>query len=152
MTWFAWLHHVSIHAPLALSFALAVLGVWVNRRDDETVWTILRFGGWFVVFGTVLAVVSGLVTADEFWTDDGPYVLIHHRNLGLTGLFSVVTAAVAVEWGYRTHQQRVRRFGALVWIAAALAMMGAGHWGGSGVHSDRVPWDGEPPVLRTGER
>ncbi|MEZ4458872.1 MAG: hypothetical protein R3E66_03925 [bacterium] len=115
MTWFAWLHHVSIHAPLALSFALAVLGVWVNRRDDETVWTILRFGGWFVVFGTVLAVVSGLVTADEFWTDDGPYVLIHHRNLGLTGLFSVVTPPLrwngAIEHTSNAYVASVRWYG-----------------------------------------
>lgn len=151
MTWVAWLHHLSIHVPIVGAVALAVLGAWGNRRpDDETLWRILRWGGWATAAVTFVAVVSGMITADEFWTAEGPYVLIHHRNLGLTGFACVFVAAVAQEWGTRANSERIRRFGALVWIAAAIAMVGAGHWGGSGVHSDRIPWQGDAPVLQKG--
>lgn len=164
MTWLSWLHHVSIHVPLVMTAALAVLGIWINLRttngqpinnDTEAnavLWKILRWGGWATVIITLIAVVSGILTADEFWTEDGPYVLIHHRNLGLTGFACVFTAVSATEWGMRRGLDRVRRFGALCWLAASFAMIGAGHWGGSGVHSDRIPWQLEPPVLRTGDK
>lgn len=152
MTWFAWLHHTSIHVPLVMSTVLGILGIWVNRRDDQTVWVILRIAGWATTATTLVAVVSGLATATEFWTEVGPDVLIHHRNLGILGFVSMLTAVGSIEYGLRTNSQRVRRFGALCWIAVALSMVGAGHWGGSGVHSDRIPWDGQTPALRAGEK
>lgn len=158
MIWFSWLHHVSIHVPLVMTMVLAVFGIWINHRSsgsgevNDVLWKILRFGGWATAIITLVAVVSGLITADDFWTQDGPMVLIHHRNLGLTGFACVFTAVGATEWGIRHSQERVRRFGALCWLVASFAMIGAGHWGGSGVHSDRIPWQQEPPVLRNGEK
>lgn len=164
MTWLSWLHHVSIHVPLVMTMVLSVFGVWINLRSkhghrpendtdaDAILWKTLRFGGWATLIVTLIAVISGMLTADEFWTEDGPMVLIHHRNLGLTGFACVFVAVGATEWGMRRAQEKVRRFGAICWLAAGFAMIGAGHWGGSGVHSDRIPWQQEPPVLRTGEK
>jgi hypothetical protein len=151
MSWLAWLHHVTIHVPIVGTLGLGLVGIWLNREPHDVLWKLMRWAGWATAGVSLVAVVSGMVTADEFWTADGPYVLIHHRNLGLTGMACALVAAGAVEWGMRTGSDRIRRFGALCWLAAALAMVGAGHWGGSGVHSDRIPWQGEPPQLQNRE-
>lgn len=145
--WDAYIHHITVHFPIVMSFVLAVVGAWYVRTEDGRLFQFVRVAGGLTVAITLVAVVSGLFTAQEFWVEDGPSVLEHHRNLGITVFCVMLTAAIAVEWGHRAAEIKAVKFGALLWIAAAFGVLGAGHWGGLGMHSDRVPWDRSEPVL-----
>lgn len=146
--WGFYLHHITVHFPIVLAFVMAGVGVWYLKVGHAPLLILLRVVGAAAFAITTVAVISGFVSAEAFWTADGPHVLIHHRNLGLLAWFAMAIAAGATEWGCRNDETRVARFGILTWCAVALAAVGAGHWGGSGVHSDRVPWQDEPPALR----
>ncbi len=145
--WDAYLHHITVHFPIVMSLVLAAVGVWYVKTEDARLFTFVRVAGAITASITLVAVISGLVTAQHFWTEEGPDVLIHHRNLGITVLCVMLIAAAAVEWGHRADEIRAVKFGALLWVASAFGVLGAGHWGGSGVHSDVVPWDRSRPEI-----
>ena len=144
----AWLHHLTLHFPIALSFALAAFGVFTLRRDEPVLWEVLLWASRFAFLMTTLAAISGLVAAQDYWTEDGPYVLIHHRNLGILAWASSAAAFGGLEWGRIDKEKRAMQFGALCWIAVAAAMIGAGHWGGYGIHHDIIPWAEVDPGLQ----
>lgn len=149
--WDSYLHNITIHFPIVMSMVLAAVGVWYVRSEADTLRDFIRFGGAITLGITLVAAVSGLLTAQMYWTEEGPEVLIHHRNLGLL-LTSVMIAAVGCfEYGVRKSESALKKLGALLWIACVLAAVGVGHWGGSGVHSDTIPWQKTPPVLVTPE-
>ncbi len=143
----AWLHHITLHFPIVLAFVLAALGVYTVKRDLPVLWTLMIWTSRAAALMTSVAAISGLLAAQALWTDDGPYVLIHHRNLGLLGWAASLAAFGGLEWGRIENEPRAMRFGALCWIAVALAMLGAGHWGGSGLHNDIIPWNTDHPGI-----
>ncbi len=146
--WPSYVHQLALHFPIVLSLVLTVMGWRALRVDNDESWNWLRVLGGFAWVVTTIAAISGLVAADPFWTEEGPELLIHHRNLGILGWVCTTVAAGALEYGVRNDEVKLRRFSALAWTAVAVAMIGAGHWGGSGVHSDIVPWQGDAPIIR----
>ena len=96
---------------------------------------------------TTAAVVSGILAAPGWFGGDGPLELSHHRNMGVTVWCVAFVATISGEVGFRYSHTYLRRFAALVWCAAAFGVIGTGHWGGSVVHSDLVPWDGSVPAI-----
>lgn len=137
-TWLSYAHHLSLHGPLVFSVFLAVLGVWMQRTDTPELRLIMRWGGWATFIATTLAVVSGLIMA--WGAEDITGRLDHHRWLGITAWCTMLTAALAFELGLHRDDRDLRRFGAITWIAVALAVIGTGHWGGSMLHPEAVPW------------
>lgn len=147
MHWPEYIHHVTLHFPIVGSMFLAAIGVWWVRTDDVRLGVLLRHAGWVVFVATTAAAVSGILSAPGVLGGDGPQVLSDHRNMGVTTWCVVAIAAIAFEAGVRQQVDYLKRFAALCWCAAAFAVIGAGHWGGSGVHSDKIPWQGTPPAL-----
>ena len=145
--WVRYLHHLSTHFPIVMSFVLAIVGWWYVRRSDQLLATFLRWGGWATALLTTAAMASGVLSTPESWIADGTDALSHHRNLGLLVWAVVVLAASVFELGIQHQRLDVRKLGALLWSVCALAVLGAGHWGGSMMHSDRVPWQGTEPIL-----
>lgn len=148
----AWIHHLSLHFPIALSFVLAAFGIYTLKRDEDSLWTALVWGSRFAFLTTSVAAISGLLAARELWTEDGPHVLIHHRNLGLLVWACAGAAFAGLEWGRHEGEKKAMKFGALAWIAVSVAVLGAGHWGGWGIHHDVLPWDVEDPGVRIERR
>jgi hypothetical protein len=147
MVWPEYIHHVTLHFPIVGTLFLAAVGVWWVRTDDARLGQLLRFAGWFVFAATSAAAVSGMIAAPGLLGGDGPQTLSDHRNMGVTVWCTVAIAAIAFELGLRKQIAYVQRFAALCWCAAAFGVIGAGHWGGSALHSDKIPWQGTPPVI-----
>lgn len=147
MHWPEYIHHVTLHFPIAGAFFLAAIGVWWVRTGDEKLGQLLRFGGWAIFAATTIVVTSGVIAAPGILGGDGPEALAAHRNMGITVWCVSAIAAIGFEVGLRTAQPYVQRFAALCWCAAAFGVIGAGHWGGSALHSDEVPWLETPPIL-----
>lgn len=144
---FEYLHHVTLHFPIVMSLVLAAVGVWWVRADEPTLAVILRWGGWFTLAVTTITAISGIVAAPGVLGGDGPQGLSDHRNMGVMTWVVIATAAIAFEAGHRTAGRYTCRFAALCWGAAVFASIGAGHWGGSALHSDKIPWQGTRPIL-----
>lgn len=147
MKWSEYLHHVSLHFPIVLSLVLAVVGPWWVKTGDARLATLVRWAGWFTFGATTVAALSGILAAPGWFGGDGPQGLSDHRNMGVVTWSVVATAAVAFELGRRRGSVYTMRFGALCWCAAAFSAIGAGHWGGSALHSDKIPWQGTKPIL-----
>lgn len=151
MQWAPYIHHLTLHFPIALSLALAAVGIWWVRTDDQRLGTLVRIGGWVAFTAATLAMVSGIIAAPGWLGGDGPDELTDHRYMGIVVWVTAGTAALATEIGARSNNRYAQRFGALCWCAVAFAAIGAGHWGGSTLHSDTVPWDGSEPAMKTWE-
>ena len=147
MHWAEYIHHVTLHFPIVLSFVLAVVGVWWVRTEDPRLATFVRWTGWVTLAMASATMLSGIVAAPGILGGDGPQGLSDHRNMGVLAWCAIAIATIAFEVGTRAGQRYVRRFAALCWIAAAVAVVGAGHWGGSALHSDKIPWQGTRPIL-----
>jgi hypothetical protein len=146
MQWVEYIHHVTVHVPLVASAVLAVVGTYWLKTNSEDVSPIVRWLGWGTFIVTTLAVISGILAAPGGFGGDGPKVIADHRNLALTTYWAMGTAVIAFEWGHRIESLPTKRFGALVWWAVMFGAIGTGHWGGSSLHSDVVPWDGSQPA------
>ena len=145
--WVSYLHHLSTHFPIVMSLVLAVVGGWYVRSPHRILLTFLRWAGWATMLLTSVALVSGLFAAPEWWTSDGTDALSHHRNLGILLWCVVMLATGFFEVGVIQDRLAFRKLGALMWTVSFVAVLGAGHWGGSMMHSDRVPWQGTEPTL-----
>lgn len=144
--WSEYLHHVTVHFPIVATIGLAGIGLlWLSRPTDELA-LLLRWGGWTTFALTTIAVVSGIVTADGLFGGQGSTALRHHRDLGLTTWCVVGLAAWGFERGLRDDSDDWRRFAAALWCVAALSAVGTGHWGGSTLHDEAVPWIEQPPA------
>jgi hypothetical protein len=151
MVWAEYIHHVTLHFPIVLSIVLAAVGIWWVRTDDARLGVFLRFAGWAAFGLATLAMVSGIIAAPGLLGGDGPPELSDHRYMGIVVWVASGIAATAFELGRREENAYVQRFGALCWCAVAFAAIGAGHWGGSTLHSDSVPWDRTQPAMETWE-
>lgn len=147
MHWAEYLHHVTLHFPIVLSVVLAVVGVWWLKTDDVRLGVFVRWTGWAAFATATAAALSGIIAAPGILGGDGPQGLSDHRNMGVLTWCVIATAAIAFEVGVRRGESYVKRFAALCWIAAAFSVIGAGHWGGSALHSDKIPWQGTRPIL-----
>lgn len=147
MYWPEYIHHVSLHFPIVGSLFLAVVGVWWVKTDDIRLSVLIRWFGWFVFIMTSFAAISGIIAAPGILGGDGPQGLSDHRNMGVTLWCTAAVAAIGFEIGTRTHVAYVRKFAALCWCAAAFGAIGAGHWGGSALHSDKIPWQRTTPIM-----
>lgn len=147
MVWAEYIHHVSLHFPIVGALVVSAVGIWWVRTDDDRLGQFVRFGGWGLFALTTVAMISGIASAPGWFGGDGPLDVIHHRNMGVTVWCCVATAAIAFEAGHRSGEVYVKRFGALAWSAAAFIVVGAGHWGGTIRHSDKIPWQQTVPVM-----
>ncbi len=147
MHWPEYIHHLTLHFPIVGSLFLAAIGVWWVRTGDLRLGQLLRFAGWFVFVAATAAATSGIIASPGLLGGDGPQALSDHRNMGVTVWCVTAIAAIGYEVGLRRQIIYVQRFAALCWCAAAFGAIGAGHWGGSALHSDKIPWQGTPPVL-----
>lgn len=147
MHWPEYIHHITLHFPIAGSILLAPVAAWWVHTDDPRLEQVVRFGGAAIFAVTTVAVISGIVAAPGMLGGDGPQTLSDHRNMGVTVWSAMAAAVIGFEVGRRRAHDYTKRFGALCWIAVAFGVIGAGHWGGSALHSDTIPWQGEPPVV-----
>lgn len=138
--WADYLHHITVHFPIVMSFVLAGVGTWSLHDPAPQLTGFMRVGGGATLLITSVAVISGLLITPDTLTEVLVYDLGHHRNLGLSAMAAMVSAVGAYEYGVRRDEAGARGFGALAWWAVALAVLGAAHWGGSTLHADRVPW------------
>ncbi len=141
-----YIHHVTVHVPLVASAIMAAIGTYWVLGQSKDVEPIVRWLGWGTLLVTTIAVVSGILSAPGDFGGDGPKVISDHRNLGLTTYWAMATGVIAFEWGRREKSLPAMKFGAIVWWAVLLGAIGTGHWGGSSLHSDVIPWDGSQPV------
>ncbi|TXD37161.1 hypothetical protein FRC98_10535 [Lujinxingia vulgaris] len=136
--WPSFLHHLSLHFPIVLSMALAAAATFAIRNDEPpTLIPPLRWGGWFNLAMTALAIISGLIAGGFSGGSDD---LSHHRLLGITAFSVIALAAFSYDYGTRHNIADWRRFGGLLWWVASFAVIGAGHWGGLAEHRNVVPW------------
>jgi len=135
-----WLHHVTLHFPIVMTFALAGLGAWTMREESERTVSFIRWAGWATFALTTVAVVAGILSAPGWLGGDGPKVLSDHRDLGVTAWFVVGLAAWGYDHGVRHSDREFRLFGVAIWAVASFAVIGAGHWGGVGQYPELSPF------------
>lgn len=142
--WPSFIHHLSLHFPIVLTIALALVGLWSLREDSAALRRLMRVGGWVCFAMTTLAAVSGIVSAPGWFGGAGSQALSHHRSLGVTAWAVIALAAGSYEWGMRKGIADWRNFAVGLWCVATFAVIGAGHWGGSERHPEEIPWGGAP--------
>jgi hypothetical protein len=150
--WADYLHHLFLHFPIAGSLLLSIAAFFYLRReesDGSDLLALLTWGGRLVTTCTVLAMVTGIVAAPGWLGGDGPLELDHHRNMGLTVACVAIGTTTCFELGLRQNNRYLLRLGSVLWFAVFFGAVGTGHWGGSVVHSDRIPWDGSEPTIDT---
>jgi hypothetical protein len=139
--WFEYLHHITVHFPIVLSMAMAAVGLYSHlRADTPELHTVLRYGGWITLLFTSLAAISGIISAPGLLGGGGEADLSHHRNLGVATWIVVALGAYGYEQGVRRQYRDWRGFAVAMWCIAVFGVIGTGHWGGSGLHGDSVPW------------
>ena len=138
--WPEYLHHVLLHFPIVMSMALAALGVWTRHDEAPVVRSFLRGAGWITLALTSVAAISGILAAPGWLGGDGTTALRDHRDLGVTAWAVIALAAGAYEIGARQDERDWRMFAVAMWCVASVAVIGAGHWGGSTEHADVVPF------------
>ncbi|GEM_PF-1867288 len=149
--WPEYLHHLFLQIPISGAIGLSILGVAYVRQPAQNLEKLLRYMGWGLFFCIIAASVSGILSAPGALGGAGPEELSHHRNMGLMVFFFAASSAIAFEVGIRDQtsaSQYIKKTAALMWIAVALSAVGAGHWGGSVVHSDQIPWDKSQPAIQ----
>jgi hypothetical protein len=136
-----YVHHITLHFPIVGTMLLGALGVWTLREEGQALQSFLRWAGWALCALTSAAVISGLIAMyTGAHAPLEPVALGHHRNLGLLVWSIVAAATFGYDQGVRTRDEDWRRFGVAMWCVAGVAVFGAGHWGGSSMHPDVVPF------------
>ena len=135
-----WLHHLSLHAPLVLPPALAIVGFATAREETPRLIALLRYGGWATLALTTLAAIAGILSAPGVFGGGGEEVLRDHRDLGVTAWCVAAAAAAVYDYGARHDARDTRRLGLCLWAVTSLATIGAGHWGGLYEHAELIPF------------
>ncbi len=135
-----WVHHVTLHVPLTIPAVLAALGLWMWRDESARHVTFIRWVGLGCLAATTLAMVAGILSAPGFLGGDGSETLRDHRDLGVTAWSVVMLASLSYDYGVRKEDVLWRRLGVCWWAVAALAGLGAGHWGGLHEHAKHIPF------------
>lgn len=142
--WSEFLHHITLHFPIVLTLVVAGVGLWSLRDEIPQFQLFIRGVGWMCFAMTTVTVISGIIAAPGWFGGEGTAELSHHRNLGLTAWIVMGVAAFSYEKGIREAHTDWRKFGVGVWCVAAFAVVGAGHWGGTELHKDKLPWEDAP--------
>ncbi len=121
-----------------MTFVLAALGVWSVREEPASTQSFLRWAGWLTFALTTAAVVAGILSAPGWFGGEGDKLLRDHRDLGVTAWCVIGLAAFGYDYGIRHTDRLWRLFGISIWGVAALAVVGAAHWGGIGEHPEVV--------------
>ena len=149
--WTEFLHHLFLQVPITASLGLAMIGIYFVISPANNIALIIRYLGWITFIAITGTALSGIFSAPGILGGDGPIELSHHRNLGLIVWSIALLATVGFEIGARTvseYSKYIKSASVLLWIAVAFSAIGAGHWGGAVVHSDKIPWDLSPPVIK----
>lgn len=136
----SWVHHITLHVPLTLPCVLAALGLWTWNHETPRQVNFLRWLGWAVAGIATVVVIAGMIAAPGTFGGEGSEVLRDHRDLGVTAWCVVACAVASYDYGVRHAQQDIRRLGICLWGVAALATLGAGHWGGLHEHAKLIPF------------
>jgi hypothetical protein len=137
----AFLHHLTLHFPIVLTLIWAVVGVWSLLGDETpTHRTLIRWGGWITLALVTITVVSGLFAAPGWFGGEASEGLRDHRNLGLTTWCVILIATIGYHIGDTKEARPFRVFGIGIWLVAVFSVVGTGHWGGSELHPEPVPW------------
>lgn len=138
----AWLHHLFLHFPIALSAAAALFVVigWVRRRDES--WQAAsRLTAYLSAGSGVLAIATGLASAAHFVEGGGDAAQVaFHRNLALAAGALLLLAAALTWRGTRAPQALAARAGSVVTLVVAAAVSLASHFGGEMLHPGLAPW------------
>lgn len=148
--WFEYIHHLLLQIPGTGTIGLAIIAVIYVKKPAENLEQLLRLLGWLMFFVTTLAAFSGIMSAPGILGGNGPEELSHHRNFGVMVFLLVAASTIGFEIGIRsasTSAMYIKKAASLIWIGAAVSAFAAGHWGGSVVHSDQIPWDQSPPII-----
>lgn len=145
-----YLHHLTVHFPIVLSFVLSGVGLYALATTDwedvpEVLDPVLRLGGWLAAAAATAAVVTGIVAAPGWFGGDDTVGLRHHRDLALTAWCIFLLAAYAYEKALGGGHPDWKKFAVGCWCVATFGIVGAAHWGGSELHTDLVPWLEETP-------
>ena len=135
--WPDFIHHLSLHFAIVLPMALAAGGTYERRCEIDALIPLIRWGGVVALVMTCVAVVSGLLAGGFSGGDE---TLQHHRYLGILTLVAVAIAAVGYDQAVRRKISDLQSFAVGMWWVASFAVIGAGHWGGIGEHSDVIPF------------
>jgi hypothetical protein len=144
--WAEFLHHLTLHFPIVLSMVVASVGLWSLRDDAPQLRAFVRWAGWICLAFTTVTVAAGVIAAPGLLGGEGPDALSHHRNLGVTTWVVTAIAAAGYEFGMRRGIDDWRKFGVGVWCVVVLGVIGTGHWGGTELHEDKLPWTEETGV------
>lgn len=142
----AWLHHLFLHFPIALSAAAALFVVlgWV-RRGDESWRAASRLTAYLAAATGVLAIATGLASAAHFIEGGGNAAQIEfHRNLALAAGALLILGAVLPWRGTRSPQALAARIGSVVTLLVAAAVSLAAHFGAEVLHPGLAPWAAVP--------
>ncbi len=142
--WSEFLHHITLHFPIVLAMVVAGVGLWSLREDISQFQLFIRWVGWTCFALTTVTVISGILAAPGWFGGDGTYELTHHRNLGLTTWVVMGVATFSYEKGFREQHPDWRKFAVGVWCVTVFAVIGTGHWGGTELHQDKLPWVDQP--------
>ncbi len=149
--WPEYIHHLFLQVPTTGTIGMAVLGIVYVKKPAENLEQLLRFFGWALFFVSTVTAISGILSAPGILGGDGPDELSHHRNFGVMVFLLVGFATIGFEVGFRStssFSHYIKKAASLMWIGAAVSAFAAGHWGGSVVHSDQIPWDKTAPAIQ----
>lgn len=129
LDYFARLHPLVIHFPIALLIVGACLQVWGRWRPGGSLDAIVRFLMAAGVAGAAVAALSGwLLAAQTRRPPELQTALAWHRWLGVA---AVAVASLACVAAWQSEPSTAwRRARTIVIVAAALLVAVAGHFGG----------------------
>lgn len=139
MIW-TYLHHVILHFPIVLLPTVAGIGLYAVGKQSAPLYTLLRVVSWVSVGFMLLAMISGWLSAPGHVSPEQLGRLEHHRDLALTVGVVGVVAGGCVERGARSQSRDWWVAGVGFWCIAAFGILGVGHWGGSMLNADLVPF------------
>lgn len=140
----AYLHHVLIHFPIALSFAAAVYVVLSWMRPQGAWASSARLAAYFAAGGAIVSAATGLLSAGHVIESGVPAAVVAvHRNLALGATALLVLSAVLVRVGAGKGRDVLGKIGAGVGLVGAIVVTTAAHYGGDMLHPGMAPWSGE---------
>lgn len=128
------LHPLSVHFPIALLLAAAVVDLFAMRRRQVAAEAVVRFCVWSGAITAVAAAALGWADASGVaatYTEFDALVLAWHRWAGTTTAVFAVLALVALE-RFRNHGGPAwRTWSRALLFTCAMTVAGAGYLGGS---------------------
>jgi uncharacterized membrane protein len=140
----AYLHHVLLHFPVALSVTAALFVVLSWFRPSGSWAETARWVLYLAALAAVATAITGLVAASHVVDLGGDADAVRrHRSVALPAAIALVVAAV-VTWATKGAKERpgAKVAGALT-LGAAVAVGAGAHFGGDMLHPGLAPWSNE---------